>query len=178
MVRTHDVLLAIGPKDQGAPTRLPGMVEGDHVYRLDGRTVRDFATTSTAQQDALAAKQKHSKPTYAGTGDWRVEVGARGPGDVVLIAGFRHGYTGRLTTDTKIRTLFSSRPLPAGTVLYGLPMRSSSYMTINGVPQGPPALATRPTAADTDLAWCVPTKDGGDGARPACRPRVDSVIPS
>lgn len=160
-VRMRDVLLAIGPKDQGAPTRLLGTVEGDHVYRLDGRTVRSFASAATAQQDALAAKQKFPKPTYAATGDWRVEAGARGAGDVVLTAGFRHGYTGRLTTDTKIRTLFSSRSLPAGTVLYGLPMQSSSHMTVNGVPQGLPAFATRPTAANTDLTWCVPVQDEG-----------------
>ena len=43
-------------------------------------------------------------------------------GDTILTAPFKHGYMGVLTEDTVIRTLFSKRSLPKGTLLYGVPM--------------------------------------------------------
>lgn len=159
--RLGELVIAVGPKDEGAPVRLVGLSEPERLYRLDGGAVLPLADAVTTKQNALAVSQKFDKPVLMTAGDAAVFEGERGIGDTVLETGFSHGYMGVLTQDTKIRTLLSSRSLPQGTVLYGVPMSSQLVTTINGIPQGGGFRMREPSADEVRLVWCVPVEDEG-----------------
>ena len=157
-VRMGDLIVEIGPKSAGAPVRLIAQTAPDRLYRLNGMAVEPMAQTVTARQNQLAIRQKFDKPVIMTTGGAEVAEGEAKAGDIVLKQGISHGYMGVLTQDTVIRTLFSKRSLPKGTLLYGMPMSSRTVMTRYGVLQG--NVGTRaPSVENTRLVWCVPVQD-------------------
>ncbi|HYG47256.1 MAG TPA: hypothetical protein VD846_04860 [Allosphingosinicella sp.] len=160
VARLGELVIQVGPKDGGAPVKLLGLREPQRLYRLDRGQVLLLSDTMTQQQRALALGQKFDKPVVMTAGQIKAEEGPRGVGDVVLTAGLQHGYMGVLTRETKIRTLLSSRSLPAGTVLYGVPMSTRRVTTQYGVPVG--GGFGNPGIADPDdvhLTWCVPVEE-------------------
>lgn len=69
---------------------------------------------------------------------------------------------GVLRQETKIRTLLSSRSVPAGTVVYGIPMSTRVVTTYAGFPKGGllgGGAGAIPDAEDVHLVWCVPVQD-------------------
>lgn len=160
VARLGELVIQLGPKDAGAPVKLLGLREPRRLYRLDRGQVLLLSESSTQQQRALALGQKFDKPVVITAGQIKPEEGPKGVGDVVLTAGFQHGYMGVLTQETKIRTLLSSRSLPAGTVLYGVPMSSRRVRTFNGIPIGGGfGSAGIAEADDVHLTWCVPVEE-------------------
>ncbi|MFN3388818.1 MAG: hypothetical protein ACK40O_07775, partial [Allosphingosinicella sp.] len=159
VARLSELVVEVGPKDAGAPVRLLGLREPERLYRLHGNSVVPLSGSQTAKQKALALRQKFDRPVLVGKGRPEVDEGVHGVGDVILTVGFRHGYMGVLTRDTTIRTLLSSRSLPAGTVLYGLPMSTTTVMTRNGIPMGPTFPVGMPEEDGVRLTWCVPVQD-------------------
>jgi len=156
-----ELVVEVGSKDAGAPVRLVAMRTPDRLYRLAGRAVVPLFDTVTEKQNQLAVAQKFDKPVVMTTGAARIFEGERGVGDVVLTAGFQHGYMGVLTQDTTIRTLFSSRSVPKGATVYGVPMSTRTVMTINGIPQGPYGPVGSPRPGQVRLVWCVPVEEQG-----------------
>lgn len=164
-----ELVIAVAPKEQGAGVRLVRMTDAQALYRLNGAGVVPLSAMPTSKQNALGVTQKFNRPVIMTAGNVVVNEGVRKAGDTVLTTGFAHGYTGVLTRETTIRTLLSKRSLPAGTLVYGVPMSSSTVMTVNGIPRGP---TTRgPTTADNvRLVWCVPVQEAEPVARPGARP--------
>lgn len=160
--RLGELAIEVGSKDEGAPVKLLGMRSPDRLYRMVGGGVEPLSETVTRKQTQLAIQQKFDKPVVLVNAGAEVREGARRVGDVVLTLPIGHGYMGVLTQDTRIRTLLSSRSLPAGTVLYGVPMAQRTVMTINGVPQSPMFGGGAAASVDnTRLVWCVPVEDEG-----------------
>lgn len=159
-VRLDALAIRVGPKDAGAPVTLLGLVEPDRLYRLSGSSLLPFEGHVTATQTALALKQKFARPVLGTTAPARAFEGDRKVGEVLLEGSFAHGYMGVLTADTTISTLLSSRSLPRGTLLYGVPMSSRLVMTRNGVPMTPTPVGL-PSPEEVRLTWCVPVEEAG-----------------
>lgn len=158
--RLGELAIAVGPKDRGAAVTLLGLVEPDRLYRISGAALLPFAGQVTAVQNALAVQQKFPHPVFGTTEPARAFEGDRKVGEILLQGAFGHGYMGVLTADTTISTLLSSRSLPKGTVLYGIPMRSHMVVTRNGVPVGPGPVGMS-TPDQVRLTWCVPVEETG-----------------
>jgi hypothetical protein len=159
--RMGELAILVGPKDAGAPVTLLGLLQPDRLYRISGRRLLPFAGQVTATQTALAVQQKFPDPVFATTDAARAFEGDRRVGEVLLQGAFSHGYMGVLTADTTISGLFSSRSLPRGTTLYGIPMSSRLFVTQNGVAMSP---LTPPPISSPDqvrLTWCVPVEEKG-----------------
>jgi hypothetical protein len=159
-VRMDELLVEVGTKDAGAPSRLLGLRDADRLYRLDGAGVAPLSDTLTDAERELAIRQKFDKPVLMTAAGAQVNAGVRGAGDVIATLPVAHGYMGVLTADTTIRTILSSRSVPAGTVVYGVPMSSRLTMTRNGIPMGPWE-TPKPTVDNFDLVWCLPVEDEG-----------------
>ncbi|HEX8444017.1 MAG TPA: hypothetical protein VF631_10280 [Allosphingosinicella sp.] len=158
--RLGELVIAVGPK-HAAAVQLVGLRTPGRLYRIDMGAVKELAGHLTTQQNVLAIQQKFEQPVLMTTGVPRVHEGERGVGDVLLEAGFAHGYMGVLTQETTIRTLLSSRSLPKGTTLYGIPMSMQRVLTMRGVPMPSFPRAGTPSADDFRLVWCVPVEDEG-----------------
>lgn len=159
-VRMGELVVEVGSKDEGAPSRLLGLRNADRLYRLDGAGVAPLSETLTDAERELAIRQKYDKPVLMTAAGAQVNAGLHGVGDVIATLPVRHGYMGVLTADTTIRTLLSTRSVPAGTVVYGVPMSSRMSVTRNGIPMGPWE-TPKPTANDFNLVWCLPVEDEG-----------------
>ncbi|WP_129794115.1 hypothetical protein [Sphingosinicella sp. CPCC 101087] len=158
--RLDELLIAVGPRDDGAPVRLLGLRNPKRLYRLSGIAVAPLSEGMTSRQNSLAVAQRFERPVLMLAAAPDVSEGTRAAGDVLFTADLRHGYMGVLTQDTVIRTLFSSRSLPAGTALYGIPMGSRRITTVNGVPVRGGA-QREPGPDDVRLVWCAPVEDEG-----------------
>ncbi|HEX8258427.1 MAG TPA: hypothetical protein VF589_12425, partial [Allosphingosinicella sp.] len=161
LARLGELVIEVGPKKAGAPVRLLGMRTPDRLYRLDRGALVALAGHVTPKQNSLAVFKKFDRPVLMISGPVEVAEGVRGAGNAVLTASVEHGYMGELTQETTIRTLFSSRSLPKGTTLYGIPMASRVVMTRNGVPVGDSGVGRQPRADDLHLTWCVPVEEQG-----------------
>ena len=160
VARLGELVIEVGPRDQGAAVRLLGLRNPDRLYRINGAGVAPLSETVTSKQNQLAIGQRFDRPVLMLAAAPELEEGERAVGDVVLTAPVRHGYMGVLTQDTVIRTLLSRRSLAAGTTLYGIPMSTRTTVTRNGIPMGP-FRTSEPTAEDYNLVWCVPLEDEG-----------------
>lgn len=160
VARLGELVIQVGPKEQGAPVHLLGLREPQRLYRISYGAVPALSEGATNQQKQLAILQKFDRPVIVTAGHATVAEGRHGVGDVVLTAPFRHGYMGVLTQDTVIHTLLSKRALPKGTVLYGMPMSSRRVTTMYGMPMGSSGPAV-PEADAVHLTWCVPVEDEG-----------------
>ncbi len=158
--RLGELVIAVGPKHDAA-VQLVGLRTPGRLYRIDMGAVKELAGHLTAKQNVLAIQQKFDRPVLMTTAAATVHEGERAVGDLLLEAGFEHGYMGVLTQDTKIRTLLTSRSLPKGTMLYGMPMSMERVMTMNGVPMPSLPRTGLPSAEDVRLVWCVPVEDEG-----------------
>jgi hypothetical protein len=173
VARLGELVIAIGPKEEGASVRLLGLREPDRLYRLSYSNVVPVSETPTARQKALALEQKFDRPVLGASGVAEVSEGRRAVGDDVATVGLKHGYMGVLTQDTVIRTLFSKRSLPKGTVLYGVPMSSRVERSYGGIPL-PSANPGIPEADEVALVWCVPVQDGEEWSA-TCLPHQGAV---
>jgi hypothetical protein len=162
LARLGELVIEVGPKKAGAPVRLLGLRTPDRLYRLDRGALVELAAHVTPKQNSLAVFKKFDRPVLMISGPVEVAEGVRGAGDAVLTASVEHGYMGELTQETTIRTLFSTRSLPKGTMLYGIPMSTRVVTTRNGVPVGGFGAAQQPNADDLNLAWCVPVEEQGE----------------
>jgi hypothetical protein len=169
VARLGELVIAIGPKEEGAAVRLLGLREPDRLYRLSYANVQPVSESPTARQKALALEQKFDRPVIMTAGSAEASEGRKAAGDTVLTAGFKHGYMGVLTEDTVIRTLFSKRSLPKGTLLYGVPMSSRVVRSYGGMPL-PRINPGIPEPDDVALVWCVPVQDGEEWSA-TCLPR-------
>ncbi len=168
VARLGELVIAVGPRDEGAAVRLLGLRNPDRLYRITGIAVAPLSQGVTMRQGQLATAQRFNRPVVMLAAEPEVREGPARVGDVIARAEIRHGYMGVLTQDTVIRTLLSRRSLAAGTTLYGIPMSTSRIMTRNGIPMG----GSLPGAGGVHLTWCVPVED--DGAWTAtCLPQQD-----
>lgn len=172
VARLGELVIAIGPKEEGAAVRLLGLREPDLLYRLSYANVLPVAESPTVRQKALALEQKFDRPVVMTAGAAEVSEGRKTAGDTILTAPFKHGYMGVLTEDTVIRTLFSKRSLPKGTLLYGVPMSSRVERSYGGVPL-PSINPGIPEPDNVALVWCVPVQDGEEWSA-TCLPREGS----
>lgn len=159
VARLGELVIQVGAKESGAAVKLLGLRDPQRLYRIARGQVLLISQSTTEQQRALALGQKFDKPVVMTAGEIKAEQGPKAVGDVILTAGIRHGYMGVLTQQTKIRTLLSSRSLPAGTVLYGMPMSSRLVTTRYGVPTSSFASSAVPEPEDVHLTWCVPVEE-------------------
>lgn len=159
-VRMGELVVEVGSKSEGAPSRLLGLRNADRLYRLDGGGVAPLSETLTDAERELAIRQKFDRPVLMAEAGAQVSEGVHGAGDVIATLPVKHGYMGVLTADTVIRTLLTSRSVPAGTTVYGVPMSSRLTVTRGGIPVGPWE-RPKPTADDFDLVWCLPVEDEG-----------------
>ena len=159
VARMGEFVVSIGSKEEGAPVRLLGLVEPDRLYRHYFGGFQRASGGATWKQKALALQQKFDRPVLQTAGTAEVNEGRRVVGDIVLTVGFRHGYMGVLTEDTVIRTLFSKRSLPKGSVLYGVPMSYSTTLSYGGKPLHLPTIGGTPEPDSVRLVWCVPVQD-------------------
>jgi hypothetical protein len=160
VARLGELVIQIGSKDEGAPVRLLGLRDPNRLYRRSFGPFVPASDAPTFKQKSLALEQKFDRPVLVTAGTAQVEEGRRSVGDTILTIGFRHGYMGVLTEDTVIRTLFSKRSLPKGSVLYGVPMSYSTTLSYGGKPLNLPTISGG--APDPDavrLVWCVPVQD-------------------
>ena len=169
VARLGELVIAIGPKEEGAAVRLLGLREPDTLYRLSYANVQPVAESPTTRQKALALEQKFDRPVIMTAGAAEASEGRKAAGDTVLTAPFKHGYMGVLTGDTVIRTLFSKRSLPKGTLLYGVPMSSRVETSYGGMPL-PRINSGIPEPDQVALVWCVPVQDGEEWSA-TCLPR-------
>jgi hypothetical protein len=159
VARLGELVIEVGPKEKGAAVRLLGLRHADRLYRLNRASVLAASEAVTDKQRALALGQKFGRPAIMTAGAIEVAEGPRAVGDVVLTSGFSHGFMGVLTQDTVIRTLFSKRSLPKGTVLYGIPMSSRMTSTRYGLPTASFPNSGMPDPDNVHLTWCVPVQD-------------------
>jgi hypothetical protein len=158
VARLGELVIEVGPKDDGAAVRLLGLRAPDRLYRANWSDIQPLAEGPTRKQRELAVAQEFDHPAIVMTGESQIKEGVVTAGDTLLTAGFRHGYMGVLTRDTKIRTLLSSRSLPQGTLLYGIPMASRTITTYGGRPIGLP-FSGEGAPETVRLVWCVPVQD-------------------
>lgn len=171
VARLGELVIAVGPRDEGAAVRLLGLRNPDRLYRITGIAVTPLSQGVTMRQGELATAQRFNRPVLMLAAEPEVREGPARAGDVIARAEIRHGYMGVLTQDTVIRTLLSRRSLAAGTTLYGIPMSTSRIMTRNGIPIG----GTLPGAGaggGVHLTWCVPVEDEGAWTA-TCLPQQD-----
>jgi hypothetical protein len=159
-VRMGELVVEVGAKNESAPSRLLGVRNADRLYRVVGAGVAPLSETLTDAERELAIRQKFDKPILMTAAGAQVNAGVHGPGDVIATLPVSHGYMGVLTADTTIRTILSTRSVPAGTVVYGVPMSSRLTVTRNGIPMGPWE-TPKPTAENFNLVWCLPVEDEG-----------------
>jgi hypothetical protein len=159
-VRMDELVVEVGAKDDGAPSRLLGVRNADRLYRVNGAGVALLSDTLTDAERELEIRQKFDKPVLMTAAGAQVNAGVHGAGDVIATLPVSHGYMGVLTADTTIRTILSSRSVPAGTVVYGVPMSSRITVTRNGIPMGPWE-TPKPTVDNFNLVWCLPVEDEG-----------------
>ena len=159
VARLGELVIQIGPKEEGAPVRLLGLRDPNRLYRRGFGPFVPASDAPTFKQRSLALEQKFDRPVLITAGTAAVEEGRRSVGDTILTIGFHHGYMGVLTQDTVIRTLFSKRSLPKGSVLYGVPMTYSTTLSYGGKPLHLPTIAGVPDPDTVKLVWCVPVQD-------------------
>jgi hypothetical protein len=160
IARLGEIVIAVGAKEEGAPVRLLGLREPKRLYRINYGSVQAVSEEATRKQKALALEQKFDRPVLVAAAAGEAAEGRHIAGDTILTVPFRHGYMGVLTQDTVIRTLFSKRSLPKGTLLYGVPMSMRTITTYGGKPLLPDSMfGGVPDPDQVALVWCVPVQD-------------------
>jgi len=175
VARMHELVVSIGSKEEGAPVRLLGLRDPERLYRRSYGGFLPVSDGPTFKQKGLALEQKFDRPVLQTAGAAEVNEGRRAVGDTIMTVGFRHGYMGVLTQDTVIRTLFSKRSLPQGTVLYGVPMSYSTTLSYGGRPIKLPTIGVAaPDPEEVRLVWCVPVQDAEEWSA-TCLPHQGSA---
>jgi hypothetical protein len=160
LVDLGSMIFSVGPKKNGAAVKLLGFIGNSVTYQIEGRGLRHFQLGLSRDQKRIAVAQLFDKPTLVATGEMSVASLPVSNGDELFKMGFAHGYLGELSRTTTINTLFSSRSLAAGTLLYGIPMTSQRRVTINGIPQGGFGQnGDDDRSINTSLVWCLPVRD-------------------
>jgi len=158
LAEVDSFIFSIGAKKTGAPLKLEAVSRPDTLYRVEGSGLIPLAVGLTYKQRDLLTAQKFPKPFIFAKGNFISESGQKTVGEKILGFDIEHGYIGKLTKKITIRTLLNSRSLDVGTLAYGVPMKSSTRVTINGIPQsfGRPSRPDR--KINTRLIWCVPVR--------------------
>lgn len=159
IARMGPAVAEIAPKKTGAGITMRSLLSTDELYRIEARD--KFAPLSVGfapQQAQLAANQEHDRLPYQSTGEVTAAEGEFKKGEHFLTAGFRHGYTGVVTEEVKIRTLLSSRSVEGGLPVYGVPAKRTTvtYGGYGGVIPATPAVERN---IDIDVIWCLPTRE-------------------
>ncbi|QZD95602.1 hypothetical protein [Qipengyuania gelatinilytica] len=159
IARMGPAVAEISSKKSGAAIQMRRLLSTDELYRIEARD--KFAPLSVGfapQQAQLAANQEHDRLPYQSTGEITAVEGEFKAGEPFITAGFRHGYTGVVTEEVKIRTLLSSRSVEGGLPVYGVPAKRTvvTYGGYGGVIPGTPAVERN---IDIDVIWCLPTRE-------------------
>jgi hypothetical protein len=159
IARMGPALAQISSKKSGATLDLLRMLDTDMLYRIESRDkLSPLSVGFTPAQAQLSANQQYDKLPYQSTGELTAAEGTFGTGEYFITSGFRHGYTGVVTEDVKIRTLLSSRSVEGGMPVYGVPAKRTT-VTYGGYGY---QLATTPQIErkiDMDVIWCLPSRE-------------------
>lgn len=160
LVEMNNLYFSVSSKKSGAAAKLVDARRTPISYRVEGESLVSVSRGLSQNQIDVATRQLFDQDTFQADGHFELAEGDVGPGGMLMEIGFKYGYVGQLSEKSKIRTLLSSRSLDAGTLLYGLPMRSSrqtvyggagSYSSpLGGIPIGPRR------DVSTRLVWCTP----------------------
>jgi hypothetical protein len=156
-VRFQELVVAVGEAPRGQTTaaaRVIGLRDPERLYRLVGSGVMPLSKDLTPRQHNLAVAQRFDRPVLMLAAEPAVNSGRHGEGDILFSADLRHGYMGVLTAESRTDALFRTRSVPAGTIVYGIPMASVRVTMMNGrvISESAP----RPGLAGMRLVWCVP----------------------
>ena len=167
----------ISSKKSGARIELREVLDTETLYRIESRDkLAPLSVGLAPSQAQLSARQQFSRLPYQSTGNVTVADGVFGFGDTFVTSEFRHGYTGVVTEDVKIRTLLSSRSVEGGMPVYGVPAKRTT-VTYGAYGQqyfGTPAIERE---IAMDLIWCLPTREEVDildeTRRPTGRTKIE-----
>ena len=146
---------AIGPKNDPRLTLL-GPVEAAALYRLEGNSLVPVSIGYTPGQAKLIAMKKFPYPSMMTDAGATLPSGTVKVGERLASVPFHHAYRGKLTQDISVSTLFGSRSVAAGTVVYGFPARSQITTTVNGVPGFQTVGDDEYRKINLQLTWCAP----------------------
>ncbi|MBY6217945.1 hypothetical protein [Qipengyuania aquimaris] len=149
----------ISSKKSGASIQLERVLDTETLYRVEGRDkLAPLSAGFAPAQAQLSANQQFTRLPYQSTGDVTVAETPFKVGDHFVTSAFRHGYTGVVTEDVKIRTLLSSRSVEGGMPVYGVPAKRTT-VTYGGYGYQMPATPAIERKIDMDLIWCLPTRE-------------------
>lgn len=175
------LVFAIGPKRQ-PQLIMGGISRPDRLYRMEASSLVELSVGPTPAQAEMIAQQEYPYPMLVAHDGGKVNSGSVATGQIIATVPFRPSYMGTLTSEVVISTLFSKRAIPAGTMVYGFPARSSTSATLNGTPVYERILESKYRSFQLELLWCAPIKDdvpdksllqsdSRSGWRASCLPR-------
>lgn len=159
LVSLRGLYFIVGAKRDGAPVQLVGESLTTRSFRIEGGILRNARAGLTPIQRRLVNQQRFPKPPFMSTGALALADQKVGIGEEIMTVPFRHGYVARLTDDSSIRTLLTSRSLDEGTLVYGVPMTSRRVSYYGGVPRGLGMPQPAPSTSQTNMTWCAPVRD-------------------
>lgn len=149
----------ISSKKSGATIELARVLDTDTLYRVESRDkLAPLSAGFAPAQAQLSASQQFTRLPFQSTGEVSAAEGSFNVGDHFVTSGFRHGYTGVVTEDVKIRTLLSSRSVEGGEPVYGVPAKRTT-VTYGGYGYTLPTTPRVERKIDMDLIWCLPTRE-------------------
>lgn len=157
----------VGPK-QNPQLALVGPVDAQALYRLEGASLVDISIGNTPDQTTLLGMKKYPYPTLMADAGTVIHEGPVPVGGKVATVPFHHAYRGRLTQAITISTLFGKRSLPASTVVYGFPAKSSITRISRGIPDMDVLDDDDYRTVNRELTWCAPLQaSGAEKQKPA-----------
>ena len=149
----------IGPKKSGAKLRIAEYRGENLLYRIESEDRLTLLKAGYAPQQAnLAATQRFDRLPFQSTGQVEVAQETFKIGEPFLTSHFRHGYTGEVTDDVKIRLLFSSRSVDGGMPVYGIPAKRET-VTVSGYGYTLPTAPAIERMVDMAVIWCLPERE-------------------
>ena len=160
VARLGPAFAQIAPKKAGAGIQLVRVLDTDSLYRVESRDkLAPLSAGFAPAQAQLSANQKFTKLPYLSTGQVTVAQAPFKAGEHFVTSEFRHGYTGVVTDDIKIRTLLSSRSVQGGEPVYGVPAKRTTVTYGGYGGYAMPAAPKVEREIDVDLIWCLPTRE-------------------
>ena len=149
----------ISSKKDGARIELREVLDTKSLYRIEsGDRLAPLSAGFAPAQAQLSARQQFSRLPFLSTGNVTASEGTFGLGETFLTSGFRHGYTGVVTEDVKIKTLLSSRSVAGGSPVYGVPAKRTT-ITIGPYGQQYNSAPAIEREIAMDLVWCLPSRE-------------------
>jgi hypothetical protein len=159
-LRLGELVIGVVRSDHDSSVaRVAGLRNPDRLYRITGNVVSPISETLIESQRRAAIEQRVSRPVLMFAAAPTVNEGARAAGEIVMTVPLRHGYTGVLTGPVEVHNILVNWQLPAGTLVYGVPVIIREAVAINNaLIHTSSAVAT---ADDYRFLWCTPVEYHG-----------------